>query len=95
MHADGSVEIRIGRPQDGGGRTAGRQSGDVHPGGVDRELGHDLAGDAGDQRKLAPIPLLAVRRGAGSRGRLRTQPSAVNRIAAVLADRGKPQTVYR
>ena len=78
MHADGGVQVGVGRPHDGGGRPAGREPGDVDARRVDRVVGHDLAGDARDQRRLALVALLvagaepvpALRRvgGAGLRG---------------------------
>ena len=60
MHADRGVEIGIGRPHDGSRRAAGGQPGDVDAPRIDRVVAHDLAGDAGDQRGLAPIALLVA-----------------------------------
>ena len=61
MHADRGVEIRIGRCHDRGGRPTGGEPGDIDPLRVDRVLGHDLAGDARDQRGLAAVALLVLR----------------------------------
>ena len=55
MDADRRVEVGIGRPHDRRRRPAGREPGDVDAPRVDRVLAHDLAGDAGDQRGLAPV----------------------------------------
>ncbi len=61
MHPDRRVEIRIGRTHDRRRGAAGRQTGDVDPSLVDRELAHDLPGDPGDQRRLALAALLVAR----------------------------------
>ena len=61
MHADRGVEIGIGRCHDRGGRPTGGEPGDIDPLRVDRVLGHDLAGDARDQRGLAAVALLVLR----------------------------------
>ena len=61
VHADRGVEVGVGRPHDGGRRAARREPGDVDARRVDRVVAHDLAGDAGDQRGLAPAALLVAR----------------------------------
>ena len=74
MHAGGGVEIGVDRGHHRGHRAPGGESGHVHPGGVCPVAVGDLAGDPGDQRRLAgaaalvtgrePVPVPArVRRG--------------------------------
>jgi hypothetical protein len=61
MHADGGVEIRVGHPHDGGGGPSGGKARDMDAPGIDGIVAHDLPGDAGDQRRLSPLPLLVGR----------------------------------
>ena len=60
MDADRSVQVGIRRCHDGGGRAAGRQARDVDALRIDRMIPHDLAGDAGDQRRFAAAALLVA-----------------------------------
>ena len=61
MDPDGRVQIGVRRPHDGRGGPAGRQARDVDALRIDRIVPHDLPGDAGDQRRFAPVPLLVAR----------------------------------
>ena len=58
MHSDPGVELRVGRGHHRRHGAASGESGDIHPGRVDLVVGHDLAGDAGDDRRLARACLL-------------------------------------
>ena len=58
MHTDPRIELGIGRGHHRGHGAAGGESGDVNTRGVDRVVGHDLTGDAGDDRRLAGPSLL-------------------------------------
>src|SRR3954464_12528846 len=60
MNPDGGVKLGIRRTHDGCRRTAGGKSGDIDATWVYPVVFHDLPGDAGDQRGLAPIPALVV-----------------------------------
>ena len=70
MHSDPGVELRVGRGHHRRHGAAGGESGDIDPGGVDLVVGHDLTGDAGDDRRLAracplvgggePVPVAAA-----------------------------------
>src|SRR5205807_10543164 len=61
VHPDRRVQVWVGRGHDGGHRAAGGKPGDVDASRVDEEIAHDLAGDAGDDRRLARIGLLISR----------------------------------
>ncbi len=58
MHTDPGVELGVGRGHHRCHGAAGGESGDIDPGGVDLVVGHDLTGDAGDDRRLAGPSLL-------------------------------------
>src|SRR2546423_14868628 len=58
MHSDPGVELGVGSGHDCCHGAAGGEPGDVHPSRVDRVVGHDLAGDTGDDRWLAGVGLL-------------------------------------
>ena len=61
VHADRGVEIGMGGCHDGGSRPAAEEPRNIDPLRVDRVLGHDLSGDARDQRGLAAVALLVLR----------------------------------
>ena len=75
MHADTGVELRVGRGHHRCHGTACGESGDIHPAGFDLVVGHDLTGDACDDRGLAragplvgggePVPVAAAVGGGG------------------------------
>jgi hypothetical protein len=58
MDTDGGIEIRICRAHDGRRGAARGEAGDEDTPGLDRDVGHDLPGDPGDQRGLAAVALL-------------------------------------
>lgn len=58
MHAYRRVEIRISLSHDCRRRTARRQSRDIDATRIDPVVFHDLARDAGDERRLTLIALL-------------------------------------
>ena len=58
MHSDTGVKLRIGRGHHRRHGAARGESGDIHLGRVDLVVGHDLAGDTGDDRRLARACLL-------------------------------------
>ena len=61
VHADGCEQVRVGVTQDGGHGAACGQAGNINAVGVNRIGGHDLAGHARQQRRLAaPTHLVAV-----------------------------------
>jgi hypothetical protein len=61
MYADRRVKIGVCRSHDGGSGPAGRQAPDIDALRIDRIVPHDLAGDAGDQRRFTAAPLLVAR----------------------------------
>ena len=61
VHPGPGVELGVGGGHDRGHRAAGGEPGDVDPVGVDGVVGHDLPGDAGDDRRLAGAGLLVGR----------------------------------
>src|SRR6478609_6160534 len=61
MNTDGRVQVAIRCAHDGGGGPAGRQTRDIYALRIDRMVAHDLAGNAGDHRGLAPAAALVAR----------------------------------
>src|ERR1044072_5249993 len=61
MNTDGRGQIAIRSAHDGGGGSTGRQTRDVYALRIDRMVAHDLAGNAGDHRRLALTAALVAR----------------------------------
>ena len=58
MHSDPGVELRVGRGHHRRHGAASGESGDIHPGGIDLVVGHNPAGDSGDDGRLPRACLL-------------------------------------